>query len=161
MTHPIDFIQVVNGPHTELPLDFSGLIQVQNISGQTLMVVSDVYLLPRMTAVVHPDNERVNALLAKKSLKARSFEVSSDAAPVEPAPEAKKKRRKKDQSTSSPLALEGAVAELAAVISNEAPVESVAIEDENMEQLAENDLSSDFVQEEDKSDGEGSPETDS
>ena len=51
MTHSTDFIQVVNSPQTELPLEFSGLIQVQNVSGQTLMVVDDVYLPPLMTAV--------------------------------------------------------------------------------------------------------------
>jgi hypothetical protein len=160
MTHAIDFIQVVNSPQTELPLDFSGLIQVQNVSGQTLMVVNDVYLPPLMTALVHPDNERVNTLLNKKSLKTRSFELSSSATPIPAEEEPKKKRRKKGPSTSSPLVLDGAVADLAAVINNERPAESVAAEDENVEQLTENDLSSALEQDE-KSDGEGSPETDS
>lgn len=161
MTHSTDFIQVVNSPQTELPLEFSGLIQVQNVSGQTLMVVDDVYLPPLMTAVVHPDNERVKTLLIKKSLKARAFQVSSDAAPVISPEEPKKKRRKKGPSTSSPLVLEGAVADLAAVINNEAPAESVAAEDENVEQLTENDLSSTTEDSDEKSNGEGSPETDS
>lgn len=161
MTHSIDFIQIVNSPQTQLPLEFAGLIQVQNVSGQTLMVVNDVYLMPSTTAVVHPDNERVNALLNKKSLKARSFEVSSSAAPVEVPEEPKKKRRKKGPSTSSPLVLEGAVADLAAVISNEAPAKSVAAEDENVEQLTENDLPSSTQESDEKSDGEGSPEIDS
>lgn len=161
MTIAIDFIQVVNTPQTMLPLEFSGLIQVQNVSGKTLMVVDDMYLTPLMTAVVHPDNERVKLLLNKKSLKVRSFEVSSSAAPISSPEEPKKKRRKKGQSPLSPLVLEGAVADLAAVINSEAPAESVAAEDENVEQLADSDLSSDLEKEKDKSDGEGSPETDS
>lgn len=160
MTYELDFIQVVNSPQTELPLEFSGLIQVQNVSGRTLMVVSDVYLPPLMTALVHPNNENVNALLNKKSLKIRNFELSSSATPVAALQEPKKKRRKKGPSTSSPLVLEGAVADLAAVINSEHTAETVAAGDENVEQLTENDLPSVSEQDE-KSDGEGSPETDS
>lgn len=103
MTHSIDFVQVVSSPQTHFPLDFSGLIQVQNTSGRMLMVATDVYLPPLMTAVVHPDNQRVNDLLNKKSLKARFFEVSSGATSPPDNLESKKKRRKKDPSTSSPL----------------------------------------------------------
>jgi len=160
MTHANDFIQVVNSPQTEFPLDFAGLIQVQNVSGQTLMVINDVYLPPLMTALVSPDNERVKSLLNKKSLKSRSFELSESSTAMPAKEEPKKKRRKKDQSASSPLVLEGAVADLAAVINNEQPAQTVAAEDENVEQLTENDLSSAQEQDE-KSDGEGSPETDS
>ena len=53
------------------------------------------------------------------------------------------------------------MADLAAVINNEAPAESVAAEDENVEQLTENDLSSTTEDSDEKSNGEGSPETDS
>ena len=95
MTHPIDFIQVANSPQTQLPLEFSGLIQVQNTSGRTLMVVTDTYLPPLMTAVVHPDNQRVNDLLNKKALKARNFEVSFSATPLAVDEEPKKSARKK------------------------------------------------------------------
>lgn len=160
MTHSTDFFQVLDSNKTELPLEFSGLLQVQNVSGQTIMVVEDMYLPPLMTALVHPDNARVNMLLGKKSIKSRPFNTSSGAAPIDVPEEPKKKRRKKGPSASSPLSLEGAVADLAAVINNEVPVETVAAEDENMEQLSEKDLSSDSV-DEDKSSGEGSPETDS
>jgi len=160
MTHPIDFIQDIGSPQTQLPLEFSGLIQVQNTSGRMLTVANDVYLLPLMTVLVHPDNQYVNDLLNKKALKVRSFEVSVSAPALPSDEEPKKKRRKKDPSTSSPLLLEGAVADLAAVINSESPKESVAAEDENVEQLTEDNLSStENIGE--KLDGEGSPETDS
>ena len=159
MTHPIDFVQDVGSPQTQLPLEFSGLIQVHNTSGRMLMVADDVYLLPLMAVLVHPDNQYVNDLLNKKALVVRSFEVSSSAPALASSEEPKKKRRKKDPSTSSPLLLEGAVADLAAVINSESPKESVAAEDENVEQLTEDNLSSTENIDE-KLDGEGSPETD-
>jgi hypothetical protein len=159
MTHPIDFVQAVDGSQTEFPLEFSGLIQVQNTSGRMLMVASDAYLLPLMAALVHPDNQYVNELLNKKALVVHSFEVSSSAPPLPSNDEPKKKRMKKDPSTSSPLLLEGAVADLAAVINSDASKESVAAEDENVEQLTEDNLSSTENIDE-KLDGEGSPETD-
>jgi hypothetical protein len=113
-----------------------------------------------MAALVHPDNQYVNELLNKKALVVHSFKVSSSAPPLPSNDEPKKKRMKKDPSTSSPLLLEGAVADLAAVINSESPKESVAAEDENVEQLTEDNLSSTENIDE-KLDGEGSPETDS
>jgi hypothetical protein len=159
MTQDINFFYVLDGIAGELPPEFSGYIQVQNISGSTMMVMADTYLVPRACCIVHPDNQVISSLLSKKLLKVRHFSVSDSVVMPVAAEAPKKKRKKKGQSTSSPLVLEGAVADLAAVISG-AEQESVATEEENVEQLLVEDSESAETKD-DESNGEGSPETDS
>lgn len=157
MTQSIDFFHHLDKPATELPVEFSGCIQVQNISGRTLEVSDDVFVTPLSTFVVHEHNVKTRQLLDKHMLKLRPFTVSAAAAPVETKEISKKKRSKKGQSTSSPQELEGAVADLAAVINGETVADTV--EPENVEQLVQTD-SAEQNESAAESSEEGSPETD-
>ena len=157
MTQNIDFFHYLDMPVKELPVEFSGCIQVQNVSGRTLEVVDDLFATPLSTFVVHEQNTKVLQLIDKKMLKVRPFTVSTSAEPLEAKEISKKKRAKKGQSTSSPQELEGAVADLAAVITGEVVAE--AVEPENVEQL----MHTGFAEQDEKIDessDEGSPEID-
>jgi hypothetical protein len=158
MTRDINFFYSLETTTDELPLEFADCVQVQNISGRTLVVIDNIFSTPLSTFLAHSDNTKIQSLISKKLLKVRSFTTSSSAAPVGNAEEPKKKRRKKDPSISSPQPLEGAVADLAAVINGENT--TVAAEQENVEQLVEADSTVD-VESSPKLQGEGSPETDS
>jgi hypothetical protein len=157
MTQNIDFFHHLDKPVKELPVEFSGCIQVQNISGRTLEVADDLFVTPLSTFVVHEQNSKTLQLIDKKMLKVRPFTVSAAAEPLEAKEISKKKRTKKGQSTSSHQELEGAVADLAAVITGE--VVADAAEPENVEQL----MHTDSAEQDEKigeSSDEGSPETD-
>lgn len=158
MARDINFYHSLNSPATELPVEFADCIQVQNVSGRTIEVIDDVFATPLSTFLVNEDNERVKNLVGKKMLKVRPFTTSANALGIEKPAEPKKKRGKKGQSTSSPRPLEGAVADLAAVINAEP--NAVPADEENMEQLVETNSSED-IKSADESAVEGSPETDS
>jgi hypothetical protein len=158
MTRDINFFYFLDGNSAELPLEFADCVQVQNVSGRTIEVINDVFSTPLSTFLANANNEQIKSLIDKKLLKVRPFTTSSSAAPINETEAPKKKRRKKDQSTSSPQPLEGAVADLAAVISGED--KTSAAEPENVEQLVEADSVVD-VESSAELQGEGSPETDS
>lgn len=157
MTRDIDFFHFLDSPSAELPVEFSDCVQVQNISGRTIEVVNDVFSMPLSTFLANAENEKVKQLIDKKMLKVRSFTTSASASAVATAEEPKKKRNKKGPSISSHQPLEGAVADLAAVITGEK--DAVPASAENVEQLVETD-SSEEIKLSDASSGEGSPETD-
>ena len=129
-------------PFSEFAPEYEQLLQVQNVSGELVEIVDGVYMHPRTAALVHPNNSFAKKGLDRKRLKLRSFTVSSDAAVLTPAEPAKKKKRAKGRSGSSLQELEGAVADLAAVISAEPVADlTVATEAKNVEQLVDEQIS--------------------
>ncbi len=95
MTQNIDFFHHLDKPVKELPVEFSGCIQVQNVSGRTLEVADDLFVTPLSTFVVHERNTKTLQLIDRKMLKVRPFTVSTSAEPLEAKEISKKSEPKK------------------------------------------------------------------
>jgi hypothetical protein len=146
-----EYCKALTGEHKELPQEFADAVQVKNSRAELVTITKDVQLMPYAYALLSPNNERLENLLATKKIKIVSFTTNSSITlDAEEEMPKKKRQSKSSKSTSSPQQ-DAAVAELASIVS--VPVEQDNDEKTELEaevQLTENNLSDD--------DAKGTPE---
>jgi hypothetical protein len=146
-----EYCKALTGEHKELPQEFSDAVQIKNSRAELLTITDDVQLMPYAYALLSPNNERLENLLATKKIKIVSFTTNSSITlDTEEEMPKKKRQSKSSKSTSSPQQ-DAAVAELASIVS--VPVEHDNDEKTELEaevQPTENNLSDD--------DAKGTPE---
>ena len=147
-----EYCKALTGEHKELPQEFADAVQVKNSRAELVTITKDAQLMPYAYALLSPNNERLENLLATKKIKIVSFTTNSSITldTEEETTPKKKRQSKSNKSTLSPQ-LDAAVAELASIVS--VPVEQDNDEKPELEaevQLTENNLSDD--------DAKGAPE---
>ncbi len=72
-----EYCKALTGEHKELPQEFSDAVQVKNSRAELLTITDDVQLMPYAYALLSPNNERLENLLATKKIKIVSFTTNS------------------------------------------------------------------------------------
>jgi hypothetical protein len=137
-----EYCKTLTGEHKELPQEFSNAVQVKNSTAALVTITDDVQLMPYAYALVSPNNKRLEKLTLNKKIKVVVFTTNSSVTldeQEETAP--KKKRQSKSSKSTSSRQLEGAVAELASIVSTSVDQDNAGKNEEEAEvQPLENNL---------------------
>ena len=147
-----EYCKSLTGEHKELPQEFSNAVQIKNSTAALVTITDDVQLMPYAYALVSPNNKRLEKLTASKKIKIVVFSTNSSITLDEQEDVApKKKRQSRSSKSTSSRQLEGAVAELASIVSTSVDHDKEEqTEPETEIRPTENNLLED--------DGEGAPE---
>ena len=72
-----EYCTALTGEHKELPQEFTDAVQVKNSRAELVTVTKDAQLMPYAYALLSPNNERLDNLLATKKIKIVSFTTNS------------------------------------------------------------------------------------